>query len=118
MAKNFGKLLKDDRERLMGLHPRTWAGMLKSDSLFVNSEEQLFEAVLEYANEMKEDEDQEGGESKRQAVLALLLPLVRFQTMSGKYLFENVESRKDLQDIPNFKDMYVFACSMPLLSIE
>lgn len=53
LAENFGQLLKTDK--LMELDPETWAEMLKSDDIQIQSEEDAYTAVLRYANQFEKE---------------------------------------------------------------
>lgn len=58
------------------------------------SEEQLFEAVIRYANQFKADKE------KRDQALTIILPFVRFAFLSPKFLVKNVEGDKTLSELP------------------
>jgi len=92
LADNFGTMLEEDK--LNDLPPSTWAEMLRSDDLQIRSEEQLFEAVIRYANQFKGDKE------KRDQALTTILPFVRFPFLSPKFLVKNVEGDKTIADLP------------------
>jgi hypothetical protein len=91
IAQNFDQLLQEDK--LKDLSPTTWAAILKSDDLDVASEEDLFHAVLAYVNQWAEVD-------KRESIMELLLPHLRFHLMSIKFLQEEVETNPLIMKSP------------------
>jgi hypothetical protein len=91
IAQNFDQLLQEDK--LKDLSPTTWAAILKSDDLDVASEEDLFHAVLAYVNQWAEVD-------KRESIMELLLPHLRFHLMSTKFLQEEVETNPLIMKSP------------------
>jgi len=88
LAENFEELLKTDK--LMELDCNTWAEMLKSDEIKVTSEEEIFKAVMRYANRHKETRDE---------ILETILPSVRFPLLSSQFLVEVVEIDRSIQHL-------------------
>eukprot|EP01090_Pellita_catalonica_P017318 TRINITY_DN51_c0_g1_i1.p1 TRINITY_DN51_c0_g1~~TRINITY_DN51_c0_g1_i1.p1 ORF type:complete len:488 (-),score=75.26 TRINITY_DN51_c0_g1_i1:370-1833(-) len=103
LAENFGELL--DEGRLDELEPTTWAEMLRSDNIEIQSEEQLFEAVMSYSDQFANEVVKESGESRRDQVLTLLLPFVRWPFMSPKYLVNVIEKDSSLTHLPIVHDL-------------
>eukprot|EP01090_Pellita_catalonica_P012517 TRINITY_DN273_c0_g1_i1.p1 TRINITY_DN273_c0_g1~~TRINITY_DN273_c0_g1_i1.p1 ORF type:complete len:548 (-),score=86.88 TRINITY_DN273_c0_g1_i1:52-1695(-) len=97
LAENFTDLVQESK--LMDLKPSTWAQILKSDDLQIMSEEDLFEMVLKYSDRWKKDK------AKREEVLSLLLPHVRFPFFSGRFLVEHVEQNSIAGHLPVVKDL-------------
>jgi len=91
LAEHFEEFLENGK--LDSLEPSTWGEMLKSDELKVSSEEKLFESVIKYADQFKDDTQ------KRDAALELLLPQIRFPFLSGTYLVEKVETVESIQHL-------------------
>jgi len=89
LAENFGDMLKKDK--LMGLEVDTWVEMLKSDDIQVHTEEDVFDAVLRYADQFDL--------KKRLEVLEKTLPHVRFQILSSQFLVEKVENNPKLNGV-------------------
>eukprot|EP01090_Pellita_catalonica_P018458 TRINITY_DN5974_c0_g1_i1.p1 TRINITY_DN5974_c0_g1~~TRINITY_DN5974_c0_g1_i1.p1 ORF type:complete len:360 (-),score=42.70 TRINITY_DN5974_c0_g1_i1:57-1136(-) len=98
LAENFGELL--DEGKLDELEPTTWAEMLRSDNIQIRSEEQLFEAVLNYADQFAETIDADSGKCKRDEVLNLLLPFIRWPFVGAKYMVDTVEKDTSLAHLP------------------
>jgi len=94
LAEHFGDMLEDAPERLMSLKPVTWVEMLKSDDLQIRSEEKLYESVLTYANQFKEDP------AKREDTLNQLLPFIRFPFLRPTYLVKKVEPDESVNKLP------------------
>jgi len=91
LAEHFEEFLQNGK--LDALEPSTWVEMLKSDELKISSEEKLFECVIAYADQFKDDQH------KRDAALELLLPHIRFPFLSGTYLVEKVETIESIQHL-------------------
>jgi len=89
LAENFGDLLEADK--LMDLDAETWTEMLKSDEIKVTSEEEIFKAVIRYANQHRD---------KRDLILEQVLPSIRFPLLPTKFLVEKVEGDLTLQHLP------------------
>jgi len=88
LAENFGDLLKGDK--LMDLDTDTWNEMLKSDEIKVNTEEDIYKALMRYANSHKD---------RRDEILEKVLPSVRFPLLSSQFLIDVVEADKSIQHI-------------------
>eukprot|EP01120_Amphizonella_sp_Union-15-10_P015028 TRINITY_DN757_c0_g1_i1.p1 TRINITY_DN757_c0_g1~~TRINITY_DN757_c0_g1_i1.p1 ORF type:complete len:463 (-),score=81.12 TRINITY_DN757_c0_g1_i1:110-1498(-) len=95
LAKNFKDLL--DGDRIMSCGVGTWIGIIKSDDVKIDTETQVFEAVMKYCNQFK-------GE-KRDESLNKLLPLIRWVHMTPRYLIEHVEGDKTIQHLPIIKEL-------------
>jgi len=97
LAENFGDLMEEGK--LNDLEPTTWAEMLKSNELQLKSEEQLFEAVLRYADQFKDEPE------KRDNALNTILPYVRFPLFSPKFLVQVVEAEASIQHLDVVRDL-------------
>jgi len=91
---------EEDRARLLTLHPETWAGMLSNNELAIGyvvlirlllgvlsspltynrSEQKLYNCVMTYAAQFKDDQTQ------KDEVLTLLLPCIRFNFIPIDFL--------------------------------
>lgn len=89
LAENFGEMLKQDK--LMQLDVDTWAKMLKSDDIQVTSEEDVFDAVVRYADQYDK--------TKRIETLEKVLPCVRFPLLSSEFLVDHVEENPKLTGV-------------------
>jgi len=75
---------------LLQLDPLTWKELIQSDDLNVDSEEQVFHAVVSYAEQFNKE--------KCQQILQSLLPFIRYPLMDPKSIVE-IEERQDLKNI-------------------
>lgn len=101
LAENFEDMIKEPEQEdlLMKLKVSTWIELVKSDEVKVTREEDLFNAVLKYA-------DLKGSTSEdSKAILSQLLPHIRFTLCSPKFLVEEVEHNKALMNIPILKQL-------------
>lgn len=94
LAEHFGDMWTELPERLMGLKVDTWAEMLKSNELHIRSEEELYEAVISYANQFKAEPQM------RDKALTTLLPLIRFPYLRPRFLVQQVETDKSVMHLP------------------
>lgn len=60
----------------------------------LRSEEELFEAVIRYANQFKDDP------AKRDKALTVLLPHIRFPYLRPRFLVQKVETDKSVMHLP------------------
>jgi len=86
------------KDKLNHLDVDTWVEMLKSDDIQVISEEEVFSAILRYAN-------QEQDKQKRFERLEKMLPHVRFTMLSTTFLFESVEKNPALEGVRNIHQL-------------
>jgi len=97
LALNFGDML--DGDKLAELKPAAWVEMLKADDLQIKSEQQVYEAVVRYADQFATEPE------KRDHILGLILPCVRFPFIPPKYLIEVVEGQESIQHLPIVRDL-------------
>lgn len=90
LAGNFDKLIQT--EKISQLDVETFTEMIKSDDLQVKSEEDVLQAVLQYAEKQPEN--------KRKEMLSQILPSVRFAVLSGEFLMENIEENPIFSNVP------------------
>lgn len=93
LAERFDDCLKNDY--LLNLPISTWKELLQRDEIKVSYEEDVFRAVIRYAQHQPD----------KQEVLKQLLPFVRFPLLSNRFLVEEVEFHPDLKDLPLAHDL-------------
>jgi len=94
LASTFSDMWEEDRDRLLALHPDTWAGMLSNNELSIGSEQELYDCVMKYAAQFR------GDQPKKDEVLTLLLPCVRFNFLPVEFLVETIEQDKSIRRLP------------------
>jgi hypothetical protein len=97
LAANFGDLL--DGDKLSELKPNAWVEMLMADDLQIRSEQQVFEAVLRYADQHTEDK------AARDHILNTILPCVRFPFLPAEYLIDEVEAEESIKHLPIVREL-------------
>jgi hypothetical protein len=99
LAENFADIVENDDSMLMQLKTSTWVELVKSDEVKVTREEEIFNAVLKFA-------DVNGKTStETREILNQLLPHIRFTLCSPKFLVEEVETNPDLMQVPVLKSL-------------
>jgi len=93
LAQTFSDRIKEESKMLFALSLSIWVGLLKSDELKCKSETDVFQAVLDYADQSSEDPQ------RRDQILEALLPHVRFPLMSATYLAKKVETNKSINHL-------------------
>ncbi|KAL6066905.1 BTB/POZ domain containing protein [Balamuthia mandrillaris] len=97
LAENFVELL--EAGSLWALNTSTWAELIKSDEIKVTREEEIFNAILQFA-------DLKGKNNKeKREILEQLLPHIRYVYCSAKFLVEEVEKDEFLSSIPLLKTL-------------
>jgi len=94
LASTFDERIEKNPEMLLGLRMTTWAALVKSDNLKINSEQDVFKAVMRYCNQFKDNKE------KRDQALTELLPHVRYALFGNKALSDLVENDETIQHIP------------------
>jgi hypothetical protein len=97
LAQNFGELL--DGDKLSELKPAAWVEMLQADDLQIKSEQQVYEAVIRYANQHSDDK------ATRDHILNLILPCVRFPFLPPAYLIDEIEAEESIQHLPIVREL-------------
>lgn len=95
LACNFMTMWREptNKERMLSLSVDTWAGMFQSDDLLIPSEQELYEVMVEYASQFKD-------ENKQIAVYERLLPYIRLSLLSMKFLTTVVEKNRLICKLP------------------
>jgi len=83
----------------MYLSPAIWEGILKSDKAKIDSEQRVLEAVLQYAEQFKDNPQ------KRDEVLTMLLPHIRWTFIPSKFLIKDIEQCDSLKNLPITHDI-------------
>jgi len=103
LAENFEDLMTGEMEGgenlLMQLEVSTWVELVKSDEVKVSREEDLFNAVLKFADTKGSTKDE------AKVILGQLLPHIRFTLCSPKFLVEQVETNEELMSVPILKNL-------------
>lgn len=99
LASNFSDIIERDDSMLMQLKTSTWVELVQSDEVEVTREEEVFNAVLKFA-------DVNGKTvAEKRDILNQLLPHIRFTLCSPKFLIEEVETNPELMQVPVLKSL-------------
>jgi hypothetical protein len=93
LACNFMTMWREHKEKMLSLSVDTWTGMFQSDDLLIPSEQELYEVMVEYASQFKE-------ENKQIAIYERLLPYIRLSLLPMKFLIGVVEKNRVICKIP------------------
>ncbi|ELR12614.1 BTB/POZ domain containing protein [Acanthamoeba castellanii str. Neff] len=88
LADRFEDCLRDDS--LNSLPVSTWSELLLRDDIRVSNEEDVFKAVIKYAQTNPVTKDD---------TLKALLPLVRFELLPNRFLVEEVDLNPELKEL-------------------
>eukprot|EP01087_Luapelamoeba_hula_P020663 TRINITY_DN708_c0_g2_i2.p1 TRINITY_DN708_c0_g2~~TRINITY_DN708_c0_g2_i2.p1 ORF type:complete len:540 (-),score=79.69 TRINITY_DN708_c0_g2_i2:40-1596(-) len=100
LAEHFSEMWEDVPERLLALSVNTWVAMLKSDYLLVRSEEELFECVVRYVNNLAGLTATSKLNTIAEEAYVKLLPQLRWTYINPRYLIKTVEVHPQLGPLP------------------